>query len=807
MRGHRLAWRAAVALLAALGLAVSLVSCGPDASGSASRIAPAVSSGDRDDSPVPDRTRQAAVPEPAAAAVAVKPADVHPSPTPHPTAAPQPTPTPYVERHPFGTACSAGERWVHEPWLFREFVQWTPDGSTILFTDGPQIYAVAANGSRLWQVVKQPAPVGPHSVGSIAPFTIAPDGEHIVYATCAHPKPQAAAERENADRQLEPEDFEFELGRARIDGTDHQRLTVNDRFDNHPSWSPDGRRIAYLSQDDRYRGQGSLNPTFLRLYTMAPDGSDIARVRDGAVNVRLPPQWSPDGKRVAYVRRDAEFAMWLSTIDIDGGALRRLTITVSGPSWSPDGQRIAFAKADGEEVALYTIAADGSDSQRLTAITGWYPEYGEPDPTRAWIETVAWSPDGSKILYSCDRICVVTLDGTPVRQPTRPEDPAELIAAWAPNGSRIATVNFGGPHPNHSHGPFVSTMAPDGSDVQVLVTLGAAGFPVAAQSGYEDVGASQAACAAGFVVDVPADNPGLVRDCEVLLELRDAFFGSAPVNWGPGRPIAQWVGVSVDGAPPRVTGLTLETGGPLSATLAQLSQLRTLHIDGFRSHVEGFTGPIPPELGQLANLQVLELFSPRFTGPIPPELGNLAQLRQLGVGGNQLTGGIPPELGNLAQLQELSVGGNQLTGGIPPELGNLAQLQELSVGGNQLTGGIPPELGKLVQLRELSVVGDQLTGGIPPELGNLAQLEYLAIVGTSVTGPIPTALSQLASLERLHLRDNQLTGTVPPALGQLPNLDVLILWGNRLTGCIPVGLQQVRRTDVADLGLPACAPA
>ena len=102
-----------------------------------------------------------------------------------------------------------------------------------------------------------------------------------------------------------------------------------------------------------------------------------------------------------------------------------------------------------------------------------------------------------------------------------------------------------------------------------------------------------------------------------------------------------------------------------------------------------------------------------MSGSIPPELGNLTNLQYLVLGGNRLSGPIPPELGNLTNLQSLSLFSNQLSGPIPPELGNLTNLQSLSLFSNQLSGPIPPELGNLTNLTRLDIYDNQLSGQIP----------------------------------------------------------------------------------------------
>ena len=242
-------------------------------------------------------------------------------------------------------------------------------------------------------------------------------------------------------------------------------------------------------------------------------------------------------------------------------------------------------------------------------------------------------------------------------------------------------------------------------------------------------------------------------------------------NWLSDVPISEWSGVTTDDNG-RVTGLDL--------SFNQLS------------------GEIPPELGDLANLQELYLYGNQLSGEIPPELGNLANLQELYLYGNQLSGEIPPELGNLANLQELYLYENQLSGEIPPELGNLANLQELYLYENQLSGEIPPELGNLANLVSLDLSFNQLSGGIPPELGNLANLTGLYLGGNQLSGEIPPELGNLANLVSLDLSFNQLSGQIPPELGNLANLQELYLSFNQLTGCVPNSLSG--RLVYSDLG-------
>ncbi|XP_072972546.1 tyrosine-sulfated glycopeptide receptor 1-like [Typha angustifolia] len=78
-----------------------------------------------------------------------------------------------------------------------------------------------------------------------------------------------------------------------------------------------------------------------------------------------------------------------------------------------------------------------------------------------------------------------------------------------------------------------------------------------------------------------------------------------------------------------------------------------------------------------------------FTGVIPPEIGRLKQLQVLDLSGNNFSGGIPPQLDNLTNLEILNLSSNHLTGMIPPSLSNLNFLAVFSVADNDLEGPIP----------------------------------------------------------------------------------------------------------------------
>ena len=363
-------------------------------------------------------------------------------------------------------------------------------------------------------------------------------------------------------------------------------------------------------------------------------------------------------------------------------------------------------------------------------------------------------------------------------------------------------------------------------DVQVRAVNRAGAGPWSETVAGTTIQVTSGTCGTDGAVADPANNPGLVSDCNGLLAARDALAGSATLNWSASTPIVEWQGVTVGGSPQRITELDLhdaELNGAIPTELNRLDNLKRLVL-----RENKLTGPIPAWLGDLANLEELSLWGNQLSGPIPTslgklvnleklllsrnplsglipaELGDLANLRELRLFNSQLTGPIPTELGRLANLRVLVLSNNQLTGSLPLRLGDLASLQALSLLGNRLAGPIPAELGNLANLKELKLSQNQLTGPIPASLGNLANLEELSLWRNQLTGSIPAEIGDLINLELLLLRDNSLTGSIPASLGDLDNLQSLSLSQNLLVGCVPVGLRDVGRNDFDDLVLPFC---
>ena len=191
------------------------------------------------------------------------------------------------------------------------------------------------------------------------------------------------------------------------DGSNQQNLTNNPADDWDPSWSPDGKRIAFTSRRD--------GPFNFEVYVMDADGSNLQNLTNNPRDDRNP-SWSPYGAHIVFsARRKGHFENKFSithevyVMNVDGENQRRLTENRNNdwdPVWSPDGKRIAFEadrKGNLEKFDIYVMDADGGNQHNLTQ-------------HRAWDGSPSWSPDGARIVFDSERdgnydIYVMDADG------------------------------------------------------------------------------------------------------------------------------------------------------------------------------------------------------------------------------------------------------------------------------------------------------------------------------------------------------------------------------------------------------------
>ena len=212
------------------------------------------------------------------------------------------------------------------------------------------------------------------------------------------------ASRRNKIAFTSTRDGNYEIYVMDGDGSNPRRVTVNPAEDRQPAWSPDGKKIAFVSN--------RKNKDHLQIWVIDADGKNPIRLTDGLVNVF--PDWSPDGTKIVY-----DTARGITVMDADGNNTRLLTPHGLHPTWSPDGKRIVYM--DGQ---INVMDADGQNQIRLTH-----------DPVQKSLPS--WSPDGKRIAYAGDNVIwVVDSDGKNERRLTN--IPTDKYPTWSPDSESIA---------------------------------------------------------------------------------------------------------------------------------------------------------------------------------------------------------------------------------------------------------------------------------------------------------------------------------------------------------------------------------
>jgi Tol biopolymer transport system component len=266
-----------------------------------------------------------------------------------------------------------------------------------------------------------PAPpvVGTFAAATSAPGpeffpSLSPDGQFVAYA--------------GRDRGR------WAIYLLRVGGQRANNLTAEWASDDvQPAFSPDGATVAFRSSRD---GGG--------IFVMGATGESARRIVDRGWN----PSWSPDGREVAFATHpifDTPFdrpnpsELW--AVSLADGRTRRITRDDAvQPAWSPNGRRIAFwgLEKGGSRRDIWTVPAGGGPAVAVTAdeAVDWSP---------------AWSPDGGHLYFSSDRggsmnLWRVAIDETSGRvrgEPERVTTPSAFAhhASFARGGRRLAYVS------------------------------------------------------------------------------------------------------------------------------------------------------------------------------------------------------------------------------------------------------------------------------------------------------------------------------------------------------------------------------
>ena len=248
--------------------------------------------------------------------------------------------------------------------------EWSPDGRRILYSNGDApggLMTVRADGSDRRTVLRAPLTVDGHRAYALTHPTWAPDAKRVAFS--------AEYEKDVPGSDDGEVETVYKLATARVDGRGVRVLDEG----RHPTWSPDGKRLAYV-QD---RG-----PAGARIMTIRADGTGRKVLVRAQNTFRSELDYSADGRKLLYLSNSRIRVLDLRT----GRTVRvpeRVADRVADATWTPDG-RVAYLRDDRASgrtppTSVFTIRADGAGNRRLFRLP-YHEDHG------IWAMKLSWRP-------------------------------------------------------------------------------------------------------------------------------------------------------------------------------------------------------------------------------------------------------------------------------------------------------------------------------------------------------------------------------------------------------------------------------
>lgn len=302
------------------------------------------------------------------------------------------------------------------------------DGARLAFSAGSSLYVVGADGTGQREIgYRSSAGAFPLQNEYFWHPSWSPDGAYVAYARALAVGVQSV-------------ESELRIASA-TDAGDRPVISVPVAgWIQDVAWSPDGQRFAFVVFTYN-AAVGAATWTTLgsrwELYVINADGSGLQPVAPVHASASVSPAWSPDGQRLAYVS-DLDGLLAVYTVAMNGlplvTRLSPIGMSAATPRWSPAGDRVAFtgtvlAPSPGilNSPSVWIAQADGSNPRAL--------------PVKTW-DAPSWSPDGRWLAISCTERCGIAAvrdDGSAVRALTPGRD---YSPAWSRHGE-IAFIHAG----------------------------------------------------------------------------------------------------------------------------------------------------------------------------------------------------------------------------------------------------------------------------------------------------------------------------------------------------------------------------